>query len=490
MKKLLLQYRTPLFFAVLFTAILVLFRKAFTIDFFLDDYFFLKVGKADSLTEFLMFFYPVKDYFYRPIPTELFYFIIHLSGNNLFIAHSIVFATYFTGLVFLFKVLSFFWKKSLVPYVAVVLYALHFTHVFQLYQLATFIEICLWASLTISLWFYLQKKHVLSLLFFVCALMSKETAVLFPLFLVALELIRNWKEVSLKKQKALKLFTPVAWHVILAGVFTAIYTFGVSNVTTIDIYKIQPYPRLVVNNLMWYTMWAMGFPNFLSDYMVSIFALPLPDFWNYLKVPQFRMYFYGLLVYYTVLLGGIFALLLTEVKERRKIIVLFLFCLFMFILFVSPTLPIIHRWMVRLTVPLVFVTLFQAYILVQLWKRDSFMRVTGIFLFGLFLMWNAFAIKTHETSSLYLLESGVTQNVQQYIRSHERAISEAQVVYFSDQKANDWGGSKKLKVTLHDTSFADHMLPGQKKKIMYAVDGKPIPKNAFVIESADMFKGL
>jgi hypothetical protein len=65
---------TLIFFIILFAYIFIVFRNAFKVEFYVDDYFFLKIGHANDFKSFINFFSPFKDYFYRPIPTELFYF--------------------------------------------------------------------------------------------------------------------------------------------------------------------------------------------------------------------------------------------------------------------------------------------------------------------------------------------------------------------------------------------------------------------------------
>src|SRR3989344_883139 len=169
------------FFSILFLYTIFIFRKAFSAHYFQDDFFFIKVSQVENLKEFLYFFYPFKEYFFRPVATEVFYYTLSLVNYNLLVGHLIVFGVFFTGLIFLFKSI-----------------------------------------------------------FFLLALLSKETAIFFPFVLIFYAYYRHKLE--------LRKYFPVIFFFLISAFFLLIYSACVSSVEQIEIYKIQLNPKLIVNN--------------------------------------------------------------------------------------------------------------------------------------------------------------------------------------------------------------------------------------------------
>jgi len=180
------KHKEKLYFFLFFLILLFVFFNAFKIGFFADDYFYLKISKIGNLSQFINFFSPQKSYFYRPLTSEVFYFFYHLT-HSIFFLHLIVFAVYFLGLIFLFRIINKLFRDTRLSFLFIFLYAVNFTHVFQLYAINTFQEIALFAFLTISFYFYIYNKKAASLGFFIFALLSKEAALIFPLWLLLFE---------------------------------------------------------------------------------------------------------------------------------------------------------------------------------------------------------------------------------------------------------------------------------------------------------------
>ena len=287
----------------------VLFRNAFSVEYIYDDYFFLKIGKATSLAQFLNFFSPVKTYFYRPLPTETFYFLINIFHLPLFVVHLIGFGVYFLGLIYLFKTLGLFTKNKLFIYCSVFLYAINFIRVFQLYEIATYIELFLFVFLIIATYYFFTKRFIIAGLFFIAALMTKESALLWPLFLCAFPIIRLQR--YSKSQ-----WVSIALFILVAIGFYFLQYPGASAVTkTESTYALQKNPRLIANNVIWYSLWTLGFPNYLPNTMTSLFPKPLPQFWNLLQTPIYKQYLYSLLLYLSLIIPSA---IIVFIKEKSK----------------------------------------------------------------------------------------------------------------------------------------------------------------------------
>ncbi len=370
-----------MFFFFLFTLSAFIFRNAFTTYFFNDDFFFLKITRINSFSQFINFFSPIRQYSYKPISTEVFYFFIHLFNNNIFIAHLLGFFVYFIGVYYLFKIILHLSKNKFLSYLTTGFFAINFTHVFQLYYLGTFQEAYLFTFLAISFYKLLTGKNTQAVIFFVLALLSKETAVLFVPFLIIFKLFVN------KKIQWRKLLP----YIILGLIFTLTYQYSLKYVTLLENYRINLNPRTTINNLMWYFLWALGLPNFMPDYFISIIKPPIPEFYKLLKnLPEVKTYFYFFVTYLLTFSVGIIYYLIKENKKIKEIIYLGFFSIVSFFIFIGPIGFFQHRWMVRLTLPLIFTVFMETYFITNFIKKGKFLRFLGFFLIVLYLYLNIF----------------------------------------------------------------------------------------------------
>lgn len=473
------------FFGGLLIVIISFFKQAFQTGFFKDDFFFLNIGRANSVGEFIHFFSPFKSYFYRPIPTEFFYFLINRFHLNQTSIHSLMFLVFFVGLFYLYQNTLKLTHNRLLSRVCLILYGLSFIHVFQLYDPATFIEICLFTFLNLSFYFFLEKHYWRAVGFFVLALMSKETAILFPVLLTGFLILKSRGRFNLKN------YRPLLAFYLCAFLFLLIFRFGVKNVVAeIEIYKIQLKPRLILNNLMWYFLWSLGFASFFPDYFVTIFKPPLPQIYKLFTPLQTKLYLIIFLIYLLSWVGTSFIYFLQNPSERKKILAVVFIMLMSFGLFIFPTLPIIHRWMIRLTVPLIFIIFLQAYFITNfLSSKIKLYRYLGIILISLFIIWNYFGIRVHEWSSTFTLETSIVKRSLIYFDKQSSQILKYQYLYFKDPPnltLVSWNGSEKLKTTYWGQYFFRYYFPQAKITAIYGFENKKIPRNSFIVNPVDI----
>ena len=73
---------------------------------------------------------------------------------------------------------------------------------------------------------------------------------------------------------------------------------------------------------MWYFLWSLGLPNFMPDYIISIFKPPISEFGKLIiNFPNVKIFLYSLLIYFGILLVSIFVYLI----ENKKRIMEFFF---------------------------------------------------------------------------------------------------------------------------------------------------------------------
>lgn len=478
-----------MFFVFLFGLVAFSFRTAFSINFFSDDFFFLKISRVNNLSGFLNLFYPDKDYFYRPLATEFFYYVIHLLKENVWLGHGLAFIVFFIGVYYLYRSILHLSGNRILSYIAVLLYAINSVHVFQLYFLATFQEIALFTFLCVSFFHFLKQQYLFSLVAFVFALMSKETAILFPPFLLVFSLMYNRiRKINKTKSRSVDWKTLVP-YLTTTLVFALIYKSGISNTVSLENYRMQPDMKLAINNFIWYFLWGLGFPDFTPNYLTSLISYPPPQFWKLLdNFPSIRVYFIALACYLSLFIIASAFYLKKTIKQSKDNFLFILFCLGGFAIFVGPVLFVFHRWMVRLTVPLIFLVLIQAFIIYAMIKSSGMSRIVGALLMASYVILNIMAIPIYESSSTYLLESRISGNVGKLMDRNRQEIVKYKYIYFKDIPDIDaFGQSRHLKTTLSDQNFLDHYLNGVNIKAVYGFENGNAPNDSYVISSVDLF---
>src|SRR5258708_34818645 len=148
-------------FGFMFIISSLLFSQNFNNFFTNDDFFLLKIAKANSISDFLNFFNITKGPdglgMYRPLTTQVFYWVSRtFFESNPLPLHLIAFAALF-GIVylvyFLTKLLS---KNSFVSATAAFLYATSATHFGHLYYMATFQELGMTFFVLLSVIFFIK----------------------------------------------------------------------------------------------------------------------------------------------------------------------------------------------------------------------------------------------------------------------------------------------------------------------------------------------
>lgn len=474
-----LLVKDRIFLLCIFATVAWLFKSAFSLNFFNDDFYLLKISHPKSILELLGFFSLAKPYgFYRPVSIEIFYSLINLAGGSPLVGYIISFSTYFIGLTFLyFSLIAIFPTKKLIARVGTFIYAIHFTHVYQLLWLAAYQEIALFTFLSASFYFAIKRSTKLYFLCLVLALMSREQAVFFPMFLTIFFYFQ-------KRIETTRFI--IVGSLFLSATFFVIYLINYQAIATRQEYAFDPNLSLIMNNIFWYSAWTIGLPSILPDYFPSVFGPPIKEFNRYLADKSFVTYLVGLGVY----LFGLGTYVFTSLKHatyRRNLIRVFLLVSVGVLIFILPALPIIHRWMLRLTVPLVFVVVFQAWIIDGLNKNHRFVAKG---LLATFFIWNLLAIGFHEVSSSYLLESKISGRVQKILLTNRSQVIESgNIFFYEEMKSNSgWSGSKKIKLTLSNQSFLNYYLPDEKLIASYSFETVNKPIKSFVINSDELIR--
>jgi len=351
---------------VILPLILILFTPSLFNFFSADDWFHLRLGQIGDISEFLNFFsFSVTAQsasFYRPLSTQAFFFAFHsLFGLNAFFY-------YLFGL--LLFVLILFQLKNLVsslfpkisPITTIVIYGFSVTNFTRLYFLSAYQELFLSLFALLALNAHLRSQGKKTLLFFILALLSKETAVVIPGLILLIDLYQG--KLKLSRHLPLFLFTAIYLYLRL-------FHFGLAEG---DTYIWDFSPKMALNTLMWYTLWSFGAPELLVDYIGGGLR-PIPRFYT-----DYPFFSYFILFFLLVLLTSFAFLIFRSLKKNLRQY------LFTGLFFVVPLLPVLflphHKFTLELGLPLVGFSLLFALV------ADSAKGKWGTLLLGLFLILN------------------------------------------------------------------------------------------------------
>ncbi len=496
--------QTLIFLVVLTACATLLFSKAFNQFFSADDWFHLRLVRIESFSEFTKYFSFIRTEqsasFYRPIPTQLFFHIMYM----LFGLES----TWWYVMVWLASVvvsaLVFFLTRKLIDQptamVATTLYTLSQTQYTRLLFLSAFQEVTLVLFALLSCLAMLAKRtrgnRILSLLSFVAALMSKESAVIIPGLLL---LIVVWRELTEKKNLPLSQVVRSSL-VELAPFFvvTALYgvlRFGVFGfaATTIPDYELSFSLRSTVHTLSWYILWSLGAAEGFINYVGSGFTV-LPRF--YLDFPYWgKVHLLSLVAVSAVLMLCV----VSWVWNRRGELVSFRrlpehlrsnYWLYSggawFLIALLPVLFLPqHKYALSLGLPMIGLSLLLGQLIVQRF------RTFGWLLFVSLIALNVTAVQMHNRTHYTLLRSKISRAVYHYMQSTFPDPPAGTTLHFindMDGNPSNWGVSKQIKQALMDDEFFRVVYPEKNIQVWYADDGGDVPAGAVKIGSQQFFQ--
>ncbi len=347
----------PLF--LIFLIVLGLYFPVFSLYFSQDDFFHLKMSQAESIGDFLGFFSPKNPYgysFYRPLTTQVYLFGIRfLFGLQPLFFHLVAFVFFLANLLLVFKIVERIVRNRNLGFLAAFLYAINASNLGSLAYIAVFEEIGMTFFFFLSFWFYLQKKKW-ALLTFILALLSRETAIIFPLLLIFYEWMLGKKE----WQKTFPF-----WLILFLYGFLRI-GMGLPNAS---VYQSVFSLNKICNSFFWYLLWGVGLPEMLVDFVGPGFEIS-PNLFNWYRTEM------------TIILGASLLFLFLAVvaisklpkKNYKKEI-------FLVVWFLATLLPVVfwpwHKFSYYLTVPLLGLL---GFIIVLLKNLPKFLMALTVFL--------------------------------------------------------------------------------------------------------------
>lgn len=410
---------------------IIIFSPALGNFFWGDDWFHLRIIQISNFQEFFNFFSfqstSQSTPFYRPISTQLFFFSFNnLFGLNAFPYYLFLIMVFALSLwlvnIFIFLITT----DKKISLMATFIYGISATNFPRIYYLSNLQEVLMTIFLLASLIFYFKntfKNTILSLLFFILALGSKETAIVLPLILFIFNHLN-------KKYSFVRL-----WSYTLISLIYLVVRLVYWNTNGKDTYSFDLSLFKAVNTFGWYTLWSFGVPEFLVDYIGSGFKI-LSRYYQ-----DFQLTGYILLTLTALTLTSFLALIISVIRKIDKI-------LFFFITFFSiGLLPVIflpwHKFAYELTLPMIGFSAFLALLLVK--KGKPVLLSIGFFIF--FCTLNLFTIFLDYQRHQSVTRSIISYKVYKYFKeTYPVPLENSYFEFINDTPTVNqyWGSSKQI----------------------------------------------
>lgn len=413
-----------------------------------DDWFHLRITQIQNASDFLKFFSFIPNdltaSFYRPLSTQVFFYIF----QSIFGLRALPY--YLLGM-FLLGYTSHLIYKLFDSKIAAFIYCISVSNFTRVYFLSAYQELFLviFSLLTIL---YFVKKPGMATLFFILALLSKETAVVLP----ALIFLLHHKSV-------LKNLRPyiVIISLDLIYLYLRFFYFGLAGG---DSYVWNFSPVKLANTLMWYVLWSFGAPELLVDYVGSGLRL----------VPKFFIDYsawWKIIIY--PLVGTILISLILGIKKLRQIDLNIVKYKMFFLVSLLPVafLPS-HKFSLELGLPMV------GFVMIIAWLIPKKHTILSLCFLSLYVFLNlSMNLLTYYRH--YSISRGViSQNVYHFFLQNYTAKPQGKYFEFVNDSENHgeiWGQSKQISQALSGSDFFRVFYKDPSFKVYYEdyADEKP-----------------
>ncbi len=395
------------------------------------------------------FFSPVKEMnyaFYRPLSREFYGFItfnlFHLSPLPYHIFNIIIILL--NGYLACRLGMEIGNKKIYVLFGGI-LYIFSAVHSIELYYLSsvqTLLSTTFVLSGLISYRSFLFSRNgkylFYSLVLFILAILSHESSIVFLGLIFVLECL-NLKKINITNVKKMMIYLLPFIILVLIRVSIMITVKGLP---AEDVYQPQFSVKTALNSLMWYSLWSIGLPEMLVDFVGSKFAIN-PNFFRWYG--QYAKIVFPLTVY-AILYLSLSLVRLRHVFLRQKS---FLIYILFYLISLSPFLFFpLHKFIYYLSLPMVWFSLLLGIILGESWRAKGLQRLlAGIFISS-FIIVSYMTININKITHWSAKRAEAAKVLLGDIKRLYPKINRNQIFYFTDDPyypniAKEWGSSSK-----------------------------------------------
>ena len=252
-----------------------------------DDFYFLRLARVESVVGFLNFFNPWHQQgfpAFRPLGTQVPFFLaqrIFHQHAYLFL-HFLSFSFHLANFILIYKIIGRLTKKEYLSLALSSLYLIAPLHFLSLFYIAAFQQILAAFWQLFGFYYYLKhyddNKRYWVYVFFIFALLSKETAIVYPalLFLFSL-IIKNEINVG----KALRQIKNESFYwlgFVLLIIFYGSLRWLSFSQSPGSAYELSLSVRTLLSSVRWYLIWLLGAPETIIVYAGRGLAFNWPGF--------------------------------------------------------------------------------------------------------------------------------------------------------------------------------------------------------------------
>lgn len=345
-------------------ASILLYKVSFSAYFFQDDWFTLRISRADNLNALLRFFIPRTDViYYRPLGMQIpFYLIQKLFGLNPVPFHLLTMLIHITNIFLVFYLVKLILKKQTAAGFSAFLYGSSSVHFIPMFWSSTFpfIEGPVLFFLSVILFIRHSEKennvqYLFSFIVFLTGLLVNEIVSVIPL------VILSYCILSGKIKESVKVIP-----YFLGSIVLFILRFIVFHPPARGHYGMGLGFHLV-SNLKTYLLWSMNWSEIVTEQMTKLF------FFNSLIMDKYSLQA-AVTVFSFLIISALPAIFIIQNLRKSDTLRLkyILFGLVWFLAGLLPVLPFIeHKFSYYLPIPLVGLIICFSYVL-------SVIPVTGL----------------------------------------------------------------------------------------------------------------
>lgn len=413
------------------------------VSFFSQDDFFHLSTVIDKKTQDIpsLFFRLSQEYaFYRPISREFYSFTaLKIFGLNPlpyhFVNLTFILINGFLGIKFL-SLLNEQFNKIVFKSLFLFLYLFSAVHSVQLYYLSSIQTLMATTFTLFSLIFFLKNRFY-ALVFFILALMSHESSVVFlPISFLIIFFNIEEKFIQRIKKTIINLLPFIL--IFLIRIMIHFYGFGLDNT---NVYTPNLSPQSILNTALWYLLWSFGMPEMLNDFATLRLQFN-PNLFKYYG--EFTK-----IVFPSFLLIAI--ILMFIIYKVKKIFLQKRF-VFLSLSFFSSLLPFIffpnHKFIYYLSFPVVVFAGILSFICFEYLKQGTKLRILVFIFLGLYLLISFQTLKVNRVTYWAAKRAKSAQFILKDIKIKFPVLEKGSTIFVKDDPnypfiAEEWGTSSK-----------------------------------------------
>jgi len=406
------------------------YKSSFNVYFSQDDFFHLNFSKAKSIPDFINFFSFRNQFgygFYRPLTTQVFLFIGQtVFGENYLCFKMVSFVIFCLNIILCYKIFKILFRnEERASLFACLIYSLSSFHLTTLSYLSAFEEIGVAFFFFLSFYTYLKDRKI-AILFFTLALLSRETAVTLPLIILMYEIF-------IKKNKNIRALIKKVFPYFLILAIYILFRFYFKTFPDGKIYSFTFLPKKIINNYFWYSLWGLGAPESLVDFIGPGLKINTRFFLYFPPLGLFVLIF-PILISIIILIRGINYFFKTKEKGNSYFLIAwFIVTLLPFVILLN------HRFAYYLEIPFLGLS----GLIATVFNKEKSLKILFILLF---LLGSFLTVSFYNKTYWAINRSKISYKIINEIKNQFPKLPKGSVLYFLNDKnyispSEQWGNT-------------------------------------------------